>query len=239
MLFLFQTVRCCIHTSELGKLAPRTAAASRICTTAVMDCNRNQPHSTDLPRLTAKQILVVLVGIPGSGKSTFAQNVIEDAEALSLRTRWQRISQDALGSRQECISVAEHALEAGDHLLVDRCNFNTAQRAHWLNLRGASCTHRIAIFHAIPPAEAFKRVWRRPLHEGGVDSQHMTQKKVESIVSRMQKDLRPPTVAEGFHEVHMYPSHKPDSDVVLRQRLITLLHEAEELNVNVNQNEMT
>ena len=41
----------------------------------------------------------------------------------------------------------------------------------------------------------------REAHEGGVDSASMSAKKIASIVARMQSELRPPRVAEGFDEV--------------------------------------
>ena len=180
-----------------------------------------------VPALAAAQLLVVLVGVPGSGKSTFARRVIADAEAASPGARWQRVSQDVLGSRKRCISVAERALRAGDHLLIDRCNFDMSQRAHWLNLRGSADTHRIAIFHEVPRPEALRRVLERPPHEGNVDSKSMSEAKLRSIVARMQSDLRPPQLEEGFDEIHVCRSEEPETADFARRRLAALLLEAE------------
>ena len=38
-------------------------------------------------------------------------------------------------------------------------------------------------------------------HEGGVDSESMSPRKIASIVARMHDDLRPPSCDEGFDEV--------------------------------------
>ena len=80
----------------------------------------------------APLLLVVLVGVPGSGKSTFAASLIEGAPTVARR--FQRISQDVLGSRGRCLKAATRALRNGEHVLVDRCNFDEQQRAHWLRL---------------------------------------------------------------------------------------------------------
>ena len=56
--------------------------------------------------LLGRQLLVVLVGMPGSGKSTFAEELISQHPEC-----WRRISQDVLGSRQRCIQRAKAALK--------------------------------------------------------------------------------------------------------------------------------
>ena len=59
----------------------------------------------------APQILVVLVGVPGSGKSTFSSQLLERAPP-----RWTRISQDVLGTRKRCLGAARRALEDGSNV---------------------------------------------------------------------------------------------------------------------------
>ena len=73
--------------------------------------------------LLGRQLLVVLVGMPGSGKSTFAEELISQHPEC-----WRRISQDVLGSRQRCIQRAKAELREGHHVLIDRCNFDESQR---------------------------------------------------------------------------------------------------------------
>ena len=176
-----------------------------------------------LPPLAAPQLLVILVGIPGSGKSTFAHHVMTDAAAALGQRRWQRISQDMLGSRKRCVAAAQQALGAGDHLLIDRCNFDASQRAHWLRLRGASNTHRIAVFHDVTQSIALHRVLSRRLPEGGVDAENMTKSKIRGIVARMSNDLRPPLLTEGFHEVHICRGDDLEAAAFARRRLGALI----------------
>ena len=107
-------------------------------------------------------------------------------------------------------------------------NFDAPQRAHWLNLRGAAECHRIAIFHEVPEAEALGRVLARTAHEGGVDSQSMSAAKMRSIVARMQSDLRPPQLAEGFHEIHVCRSDEPENAEAALRRLGALRQAADD-----------
>lgn len=150
-------------------------------------------------------LLVVLVGIPGSGKSTLARALISGA---SSGRPWRRISQDVLGTRKRCIRAAQRAIQDGNHVLVDRCNFDAQQRAHWLELSehgaadgSAAFDRRIAVYLPVSPEEARRRVLARGTHEGGVDAESMSSSKIGSIVGRMHDDLRLPQAAEGFDEV--------------------------------------
>jgi len=131
---------------------------------------------------THAPLLVLLVGVPGSGKSTFASDLCSAAAAV---TEWSRISQDALGTRKRCIRAAEAALLKGHPVIIDRCNFDPEQRAHWLQLpsiKGAPHGTCAAVFLDTPMDVAYERVLARPAHEGGVDSTKMSAQKMRSIV---------------------------------------------------------
>ncbi|KAG6427669.1 hypothetical protein SASPL_111915 [Salvia splendens] len=80
-----------------------------------------------------KQIILVLIGLPGSGKSTFCEEVAK----ISCRP-WTRVCQDVInngksGTKIMCLSVAAAALEDGKSVLIDRCNIDKEQRADFLN----------------------------------------------------------------------------------------------------------
>ncbi|KAL6764605.1 AAA domain-containing protein, partial [Haematococcus lacustris] len=73
-----------------------------------------------------RQKVLVLVGVPGSGKSTIAQQLREAG--------WVVVNQDVLGSRRSCEAAFDEALQAGRNVVVDRCNFDAAQRSTWVRL---------------------------------------------------------------------------------------------------------
>lgn len=69
--------------------------------------------------------VVVLVGIPGCGKTTFSQRLVD--------VGWARVSQDDMGGdRKKCERHMVRELKQARHVVVDRCNFDAAQRKHWV-----------------------------------------------------------------------------------------------------------
>jgi adenylate kinase family enzyme len=75
---------------------------------------------------TNPQILLVLVGLPGSGKTTFAEALLRDTMPIGGKRRWIRASQDDAPSRrrQECEAVTRNGLREGYNVIVDRVGFD-------------------------------------------------------------------------------------------------------------------
>ena len=60
-----------------------------------------------------------MVGIPGSGKSTIANELV--------KLGWDRVNQDEMKTRKVCETRMIQALEKGRSVVVDRCNFDIQQ----------------------------------------------------------------------------------------------------------------
>ena len=75
------------------------------------------------------QCLILLCGLPGSGKSTVAR-LLEAAN-----TQYVRVNQDDLGGNRRRVEArVRQVLAAGQSPLVDRCNFDAAQRRRFVQL---------------------------------------------------------------------------------------------------------
>ncbi|KAI9225636.1 MAG: AAA domain-containing protein [Piptocephalis tieghemiana] len=136
------------------------------------------------------QALLILVGPPASGKSTFSHHLCR------LDPSWKRVNQDDLGSRVQCEAVCSRYLRLGANVVVDRCNFNAAQRSTWIRLGREYGTIILAISFYTPPQICEMRLYRREDHPTGVFGHQGV-----GILHRFLEDLKYPEqpYEEGIH----------------------------------------
>jgi predicted kinase len=130
--------------------------------------------------------VLVLVGLPGSGKSSIARQ---------LESRgWVRVNQDELGSRNKCKELMEKALVENKKVVVDRCNFDVRQRKSWIDLAAKyGVTNVQALTINTDPDVCKDRIVSR--------ENHPTVAPVEAskaIVDSFNKMMVPATHEEGF-----------------------------------------
>lgn len=138
--------------------------------------------------------MILLVGIPGSGKSSFAEEMVR-----ANPEKYVRISQDELKKRKKCEKKAREVLGEGKCAIIDRCNFDHGQRAKFINIalelgRPVDC-----IVFDVPKEECIKRCTAR--------DDHPTIKPSEAvkIVSMVHHDYRPPVDphSENIRTIHI------------------------------------
>eukprot|EP00455_Lapot_gusevi_P027582 TRINITY_DN2924_c0_g1_i4.p1 TRINITY_DN2924_c0_g1~~TRINITY_DN2924_c0_g1_i4.p1 ORF type:complete len:588 (+),score=127.82 TRINITY_DN2924_c0_g1_i4:865-2628(+) len=81
--------------------------------------------------------LIVLAGLPGSGKSTFAKLLesLNREPAINGGSTWVRVNQDELGHRSACEAlVTRHLRQPQCRFVIDRCNVEPQDRASWAQL---------------------------------------------------------------------------------------------------------
>ncbi len=87
----------------------------------------------DEPSTTHEPFMVLLVGLPGSGKSTFSQSLV-----ASMPNKFCRINQDELKTRPKCEKKLKQVLSVSPTRrlcpIIDRCNFDGKQRSTWYRL---------------------------------------------------------------------------------------------------------
>jgi predicted kinase len=91
-------------------------------------CTR--PEFDDHSRPFSEPTILLLAGLPGSGKSTFAKS-LEQLQPW----KYVRINQDELKSRDQCLAFTRQTLLLERKCaIIDRCNVNLAQRQHFVKL---------------------------------------------------------------------------------------------------------
>lgn len=136
--------------------------------------------------------MIVLCGIPGSGKSTVAK-LLEDEGFV-------RVNQDELGSRNACKRIAEEALKQDKSVVIDRCNFNANQRKSWIDLahdRGIANIR--CVWLDISPDTCLSRAEKRTNHLT-IEDPEEAYKAIIAINSMFVS----PRYEEGFTKVTIY-----------------------------------
>ncbi|XP_027334935.1 transcription factor bHLH140 isoform X2 [Abrus precatorius] len=152
-----------------------------------------------------KPILVILVGAPGSGKSTFCEDVMR-----SSTRPWVRVCQDTIGNgkagnKAQCLSSAARALKDGKNVFIDRCNLDREQRSEFIKLGGGHQIDVHAVVLDLPAKLCISRSVKRTGHEGNLQGG-----KAAAVVNRMLQNKELPKLSEGFNRITFCQS---ESDV--------------------------
>lgn len=103
--------------------------------------------------------MLMLMGLPGSGKSTIAEK-LQELEPW----KYVRVNQDTLKNRQACLKVAKQALMQRKCCIIDRCHASFENRKPFYQL-AESCQVPVDVLIVdAPPAVCLERCRQRHNH---------------------------------------------------------------------------
>jgi predicted kinase len=134
--------------------------------------------------------LIVLIGLPGAGKSTYCKERLYGTHV--------RINQDSLGDRGTCLKLLDACFKSGINAVVDRCNINAQQRSYWIQLAKKNNYAVKAVYIKTPVEVCEQRVIARESHE---TINNMSDSRKSSIVQDFKKSLQTPCSLEGINVI--------------------------------------
>ena len=136
-------------------------------------CHQRVPH------------YVMLMGLPGSGKSTFA-----NALTASAPSEWTIVNQDRMG-KKKCILLAGSNTNKKKHVILDQCHPTESERLEWYGIVGMPSKDDIAlVYFAASVDTCIERVNGQRNHET------IPEGKGERIIRCIAKTLKAPTDEE-------------------------------------------
>ncbi|CAE6464253.1 unnamed protein product [Rhizoctonia solani] len=164
-----------------------------------------EPHPTPLlteGSVNADADLLILCGLPGSGKSWFSQAIVRRGGFLgkvpgglrSSTSSWRIISQDESGSRATCETDIGRAGQPGSRAILDRCNPTSDERRLWIKL-ASWAQHPVLVWFDYEPQLCIDRAQDRESHPTLTPGP-----RVRTAVTSMKRSFQPPSdwKFEGF-----------------------------------------
>ncbi|CBQ70930.1 conserved hypothetical protein [Sporisorium reilianum SRZ2] len=207
-----------LAASEAAPSLSQLAAASSAQDAAVASQPPAPAQAASSSDDVREQYLVVLSGLIGSGKSTFARALCQ------YYPDWRCCNQDELGDRHAVVYAARTALLAGHNVVIDRTNIDAKQRRTWLELArelsapsssavpGETSTPArkvitISLTLTISTVVAEERLRARVGHET-----IKTPEEALGILPHFLRMYQKATVEEGLHYVLTFPAAKMSSE---------------------------
>ena len=163
---------------------------------------------------------IVMVGFPGSGKSTYASKLAASENAVVFSSdalRKELYGSEAVQDRNEEVFNALmkrmiEALKAGESIVFDAMNISSKYRRSTLRMIDRYCAKKLAYLMATPFAECLARNAERDRHVP------------EDVIKRAYMNFNMPHKAEGFDDiVVVYPkdfSFRPVESIVEGMRRV-------------------
>ena len=191
----------CQNTQPAPPGASSAAACMPNAAGSAVDVNRGRGASRRASKPAGQRPrLLMLVGLPGSGKSTFTKAVCDSRG--EARCPWVVVSQDDLGSRRACEEAVGAVLggrgrKTGQSVILDRCNCSPKDRHEWLQIAMVEPQEAAVIFFDYNADVCRDRVAQREDHPS------IPFGKGARAVAHHSKELVSPSVAEGVARVHV------------------------------------
>lgn len=149
--------------------------------------------------------LILLVGLPGSGKTTYYNTKLKDSS-------YQYINMDTLKTKQKCLKMTKEYMCQGLNIVVDNTNVDVNTRAQYINLAKEVTSHnnyRVICLVFTTPLELCQHnnYYRHYISKGSIPL-------IPIIAYRIaEKKYQKPTIDEGIKDIIEIPFYNDNKDI--------------------------
>lgn len=174
-------------------------------------------HQLLMDHTNSSMIMIILSGIPGSGKSTFARRLVDALPEL-YQHQWDIHNQDVLGSRKKVEESTIASLRSKRCVIIDRCNFDSKQRKTWIDLGYHYHVH--LIISVVLPDYDNVAVCSLRAFDRGNDGIHEEDVNWNMVCHIMKGNFRLPTLKEGMNCIYQCRNESDMISLIEEFRLI-------------------
>lgn len=148
-----------------------------------------------------KKEMVIMVGLPGSGKSSYSNHIVDEAG-------YTRINRDILKTQKKCVDKCTAALKNGESIVIDNSNASPRARKVWIDL-AKQYKYKLKCIEVTTPLEIARHnaLYRSYVSGGEIII-------VPKIVYNIfKKDYVKPSKKEGFDVIEEI-EFKPDIKLI-------------------------
>lgn len=147
--------------------------------------------------------LIVLMGLPASGKSTFSTTMCDQLCNVV------RVNQDEIRSKGKCEELLSQLTKQGKTVILDRCNLSKSDRKYWVDLNLGK--NKIWCIYFNATVEECK--WRI---KNRLNHPTVKPHSGEKIIDCQKSKLDNPQKTEGFDEIYTISSFKESNQWLLK-----------------------
>ena len=134
--------------------------------------------------------MIIFVGAPGAGKSTFWSTYLPD---------YVRVNNDTLKTKEKCMKAAREALKSGKSCVIDNTNADKDTRARYIPIAEEFKVPCRAFYFDLDKPLCMHNNKQRKLNE---NRKHLSKKVGDVIIHTFFKRVEKPALKEGFSDVH-------------------------------------
>ncbi len=144
-----------------------------------------------------KNALIIAVGAPASGKSTWSKKFCEDNNVIRVSTDEIR-AEIGKGESDQSVSYAafciakkriSQALALGKHALIDATSCDRKSRKDWINMGRGAGAYIVTVAFEVPTNELYRRDAERERHVG------------KAVIDHFVSKYTRPSVDEGIDKI--------------------------------------
>lgn len=172
---------------------------------AMLDESINLTESPSIRIASNELEVIVMVGGPGSGKSHFCKDFLE-------QNKYEIVSRDIVGTWQKCVDRLNDCLKMNRKVVIDNTNGDKESRARYVN---AAKINKVPC-RCFLMMTAFKHAEHNNAFRELTDPKHTKINKI--VLNSYKKHYEQPTLEEGFTEIvriNFVPKFREESDKYL------------------------